>query len=118
MTTILILGAYGFIGAEVTRACIADGHAVHAFGRDPDQLARLGATRAWCRDLRDMTTVPAWKDVLSGVGIIVNASGVLQDGPRDDVDQVQRQAIAAMAEAAVAAGVRRIVQISAVGAAC
>ena len=116
MATILILGAYGFIGAEVTRACIANGHQVQVFGRDADQLTRLGAAQIWCRDLRDMLAPGDWSKVLSGVEIIVNASGVLQDGPRDDVDRVQRLAIAAMAKAADQAGVRRIVQISAVGA--
>ena len=116
MATILILGAYGFIGAEVTRACIANGHQVQVFGRDADQLTRLGAAQIWCRDLRDMLAPGDWSKVLSGVEIIVNAAGVLQDGPRDDVDRVQRLAIAAMAKAADQAGVRRIVQISAVGA--
>lgn len=116
MASILILGAYGFIGSEVTRACLSEGHSVHAFGRDAAQLARLDADRVWCRDLRDMVSASDWTEVLSGVDVVVNASGALQDGPRDDVARVQRAAIVAMAEAALGTGVQRLIQISAAGA--
>ena len=117
MASILILGAYGFIGSEVTRACLSNGHDVHAFGRDADALARLGAFKIWCRNLNDMTSARDWTDLLAGIDIVINASGVLQDGPQDDVARVQHDAIAAMAKAAHEAGVGRVVQVSAAGAA-
>lgn len=116
MASILILGAYGFIGAAITRACRADGHAVSVLGRDPRLLARLNADRVNACDLRRMTSPGHWATPLQGIDVVVNAAGALQDGGRDDVALVQRDAILAMADAAGAAGVQRIVQISAVGA--
>ena len=116
MATVLILGAYGFIGSEVTRACISSGHRVHVLGRDGALLDRLGAEVTWRRDLRHMTKARDWIEILNGVEIVVNAAGVLQDGARDDVARVQFQAILAMAEGGARTGIKRIVQISATGA--
>jgi uncharacterized protein YbjT (DUF2867 family) len=53
--------------------------------------------------------------VLAGIDVVVNAAGVLQDGMKDDVMAVQRDAVRAMAAACKSAGVRQIVQISAPG---
>lgn len=114
---VLVLGAYGFIGSAITDALLRAGHAVTGLGRDPARMhPRPGL--AWVeQNLAAMTAPADWAELLSGIDVVVNAAGSLQDGARDRVGAVQAEAIAAMAAAAGPAGVRRIVQISAVGAA-
>lgn len=114
---VLQLGAGGFIGSAVARALLADGHAVRAAGRDL-HLGRRALPRAeWVRcDLREMGDPAAWSALLEGVEVIVNTSGALQSGLRDDVNAVQDRAIGALVEAARRSGVRHFVQLSAAGA--
>lgn len=68
-------------------------------------------------DLRRLTDPAQWRGPISGVDAVVNASGALQSGLRDDLDAVHGRAIASLVHAAEHAEVRRFVQISAAGAA-
>ena len=111
---VLILGAYGLIGSEIVAACLARGWQVSGLGRDPTQM--LAPIRWITADLGTLTRRDDWAPLLADVDVVINAAGALQDGPSGRVSMVHDQAIAALALAARPAGVRRIVQISAVGA--
>ena len=114
---ILQLGASGFIGRAVARALLADGHTIRAAGRDLPCGRRLLPEAEWVRcDLRDMTDSVAWTVLLDGIDVVINASGALQSGLRDDVSAVQYRAIEALVEASRHAGIKHVVQISAAGA--
>lgn len=56
-----------------------------------------------------------WLPVVAGMDAVVNAAGALQDGPRDRLDAVHRGSVVALVAACEQAGVRRFVQISAIG---
>jgi len=117
MARVLLVGAGGFIGSAIARALIDDGHELVALGRDPDHGRRVLPEAEWRGgDLRAMTTPETWAGHLAGVGIVINASGALQSGLRDNVTAVQRDAIVALAQAARAAGVAHFIQVSAAGA--
>lgn len=114
---VFLVGAGGFIGSALARALAGDGHRITAFGRDLGHGRRILPNVHWVRgDLRDMTTPDGWTGHLRGVDIVINASGALQSGLRDDVAGVQRDAIVALTTAAQAAGVQHFIQISAAGA--
>ena len=114
---ILVLGGYGMIGSAVCRELHRRGHAIVALGRTIEAAARACPDYSWLRrDLRDMGTPEAWMPVLESIDCVINAAGVLQDGPGDDVAAVQRHAMCALFLAMAAHGPRRMVQISAVGA--
>lgn len=114
----LVIGGYGFIGAEVMRVLADAGLEVVGLGRDTAFGARLVPDAEWRQaDLATLQTRAAWRPLLEGIDIIVNASGVLQDTPGYSLERIQHTAIRACIEAAEATGVRRFVQISAVGAA-
>ncbi len=114
---VLVLGAYGLIGGSVVDRLVRDGHAVVGLGRDPVALARGRADVEWVgADLSRLTTAEAWVPLLDGIDCVVNAAGALQDGARDRVAAVQRDAMIALYRACEARGVRRVVQVSAVGA--
>lgn len=112
--TILLLGATGFIGSAIGRALTERGHVVTGLARDAGAAAARHPQLGWTGgDLRAMVTAADWAGPLTGIDTIINASGALQSGLRDDVPRVQGGAIAAMAQAARGAGVARIIQISA-----
>jgi uncharacterized protein YbjT (DUF2867 family) len=114
--TILVIGAYGFLGAAITRALLAAGYSVLGFGRSARTGRRVLPAAEWAQgDLRRMTDPGAWSETLKGVSAVVNAAGALQDGPCDDLEAVHHRAIRALLEACANGGVRRFVQISAVG---
>ena len=113
---ILVLGAYGFIGAAVTRALTAQGARVIGLVRHPETGARVlpGVTLIQ-GDLRDLTAANDWTEALAQVDTVVNCAGALQDGPKDDLEAVHHHAIAALGAACASRDIP-IIQISAIGA--
>ncbi|MBC7768150.1 MAG: SDR family oxidoreductase [Phycisphaerales bacterium] len=112
-----MLGGYGFIGHEVCRRLITRGHAVIAIGRSTRYGRRFAPEAEWRgADIATLTTPEHWAPLIHGVQAVVNASGALQDGLRDNLAAVQDRAIRALVAACEAGGVRRFVQISAPGA--
>ncbi len=112
MTRVLVLGGYGLIGAALVRALAARGHAVVASGRSAASAATVLPGVAFRR--ADLGGAVDWPALLDGIDVVVNAAGALQDGARDDLQAVHHTAIAGLV---AALGERRLVQISAPGAA-
>jgi uncharacterized protein YbjT (DUF2867 family) len=114
---VLLLGATGLIGRAALTRLIADGREVVGLARDVRGIAHeLPQVRFLACDLGRMTAAEAWIDLVAGVDAVVNAAGQLQDGGGDDVEAVQERAVVALGEACARRGVRRFVQVSAVGA--
>jgi uncharacterized protein YbjT (DUF2867 family) len=113
---IVIIGGYGLIGSAVTARLIADGHAVTGAGRDIAGAARRQPAARWMRADLARFTVADWTPLLAGADAVVNCAGALQDGAGDDLAAVHVTGVATLAEAARAAGVRRLVHVSAAGA--
>lgn len=117
MTRVLVLGASGFIGAHVAAALAARGWAVRAGARRPEAARRLAPAHEWVRaEFAELTTPGAWAPLLDGVDAVVNCVGVLQDGAGDSTRVAHVDGPAALIAACEAAGVRRLVHISAAGA--
>jgi len=113
---VLLLGATGLIGSAIAARLHGDGHEVLAVTRSqgPDAMRLPVAQRAEM-DIRAATTPEAWLPHLKGMDAVVNCAGVLQDGVRDSTAAVHREAPAALWEACERLGVRRVVQLSAMG---
>jgi len=111
---ILVLGGYGLIGSALTRRLIKDRHEVTGLGRSTSAGQRLIPDAAWIKaDIARLIHAADWQRVISGFDAVVNASGALQTGGRDNVQAVQSAAIIALIEACEEANVRRFIQISA-----
>ena len=106
---VLITGVTGFIGASLARACEAAGHSVLGVARRP------GAGRV-VLDYRDAPPAEAWLPYLSGVDAVINAVGVLRESGRQSFDALHVRAPTALFRACERAGVRRVIQVSALGA--
>ena len=70
----------------------------------------------WIRlDFREATRPVDWTPHLAGIDAVVNCAGVLQDSPRDSTAGVTSTAPRALFAACEAAGVRRVIHLSAIG---
>lgn len=111
---ILILGANGFIGSEVLIRLLSMGHEVTGLGRNIEHARQKFSDANWLKsDLAAMTSADDWHDLISRHDAIVNCAGALQDGLSDDLAAAQERAMYALYEAALKAGGRSIVQVSA-----
>ncbi len=114
---VLLTGATGFIGSAVFARLQGAGHEVVAVSRRSSSAARRLAPARWVRlDLAGALRPEDWRPHLAGIDAVVNCAGVLQDGAADSTAALNRDAPAALFAACEAAGVRRIVHLSAIGA--
>lgn len=113
----MLLGATGLIGAATAARLVAAGHEVIGVARSLGQATRRVAAARWVKlDIREATRPEDWAAHLDGVDAVVNCAGVLQDSARDSTALVHREAPAALWRACEAAGVKRVIQMSALGA--
>jgi len=112
---VLIVGASGFIGRHLAARLVAEGVSVTAAGRAPDRLRRClpGAAAIRC----DLATdgLEDWRGRLAGVDAVVNCAGLF--GDERGYARVHAGGAIALFDACRAAGVGRVLQISALGAA-
>ena len=108
---VLLTGASGFIGSHLARALRAAEYVVIEARRNVDY--GTAAVRAdFTRDL----SVRDWLPKLAGIDAVINAAGIVREHGAQTFESIHKRAPQALFTACVAAGVRRIVQISALGA--
>ncbi len=110
----IVLGGYGLIGSACLRALKSAGFAVTGVGRDSDAARRVDPDGDWLICDIAKATAADWARELADVDVVVNASGALQDGARDNLTAIHEGAIDALIEG-IADQRTRFIQISAVG---
>ncbi len=108
---VLVTGASGFIGSHLASALRAAGYVVVESRRRIDD-----ATAAVQADFTRDLSARDWMPKLAGIDAVVNAVGILREHGDQTFERIHKRAPQALFTACVAAGVRRIVQISALGA--
>jgi uncharacterized protein YbjT (DUF2867 family) len=111
---VCVAGASGFLGAHVAARLAAEGHSVVCAARSPSPA------RYCVRWLALDFTKPdpaRWTRELDGVDVLVNAIGILRETRAQTFEALHVRGPWALFDAAVTAGVARIIQISALGAA-
>jgi len=106
---VLVCGARGFVGRATCDALRRRGHHVV-------QAASVatGADAIAVDFVRDDDPA-TWRPRLAGIDAVVNTVGVLRDSPRRPIAAVHEHVPRALFEACATAGVRRVVQVSALG---
>lgn len=107
---ILVAGARGFIGSALVAAFAAAGHEVWRGVRRPEGARDLPLDYARPIDRA------AWRERLHEFDAFVNAVGILVEGRGQRFEAVHHRGPVELFEAAAAAGVRRVLQVSALGA--
>jgi NADH dehydrogenase len=116
---VTVFGGSGFVGRHLVRALARRGYRVRAAVRRPDLAGHLqplgvvGQIHAIQANLRYPASVA---QAVAGADAVVNLVGILAEGGRQSFDAVQAQGARTVAEATAAAGISRLVQMSALGA--
>jgi uncharacterized protein YbjT (DUF2867 family) len=114
---LLITGATGFIGRHLCAALLTAGHQIVAAVRDPASAQRrFPGIEAVRIDMMAMTAPHHWQELLRGIDAVINCAGILQSRRGQSARVIHVTAPAALFDACLAAGVRRVIQISAVSA--
>ena len=113
----LVTGAYGFIGSAVVAALRREGVTVVGAGRDLELARRIHPDIEWIEcDFNNDVEVAHWLPRLKHIDAVVNCVGILQGSLRDDASRIHADATIALFQACAAAGVKRLVHVSAVSA--
>ena len=101
---ILLTGASGFIGGHIRGALESAGHEV------------IPATRVQGFEFNRMCSANDWVPHIQGVDAVINSVGIIVETHKQKFATLHHQAPAALFQACAQAGVKRVVQISALGA--
>ncbi len=116
---VTVFGGTGFVGRQVVRALARKGLRVRAAVRQPGRGYRLrmlgdvGQIEVVQANIRDPDSVAR---ALNGAEACINLVGVLYEAGPQKFEKVHSEGAGRVAAAARAAGVRRMVQVSALGA--
>ena len=111
---LLLTGATGLVGSRLLRRLTAARKPVRCLVRDP---RRLGEERVRVQiALGDLADPPSFRNALRGVTTVVHLAAAIRDQPRGSIEELNGIATWRMVQAAEAAGVRRFIFFSALGA--
>jgi uncharacterized protein YbjT (DUF2867 family) len=112
---VLIAGATGFIGSRLANALAAAGHEVVCASRHGDELPP-GCARHARLDYSALPGSLELQRMVSGCEVVINAVGILRSRGSQTFGALHEAGPRALFAACSAAGVRRVIQISALGA--
>ena len=119
VANVTVFGGSGFVGRHVVRNLARAGANVRVAVRHPDRalflksMGDVGQITPVATNIRDDASVTA---AVAGSDAVINLVGVLYEAGRQTFDTVHHKGSGRIARAAKAAGVRQLVQVSAIGA--
>lgn len=114
---VLLTGASGFIGTHLLYALQRAGHRVTACVRHPETVhPHLDATHYLACNFERDTHSDTWLARLADIDVVINAVGIIRERGTQRFDTLHRDAPIALFHAAKLAGVKKVIQISALGA--
>ena len=114
---ILLTGATGFIGHHILHALEQQNHHVTACCRSPEKLVfRSENTRTLQLDYADMMKEIDWLPYLKNIDVVINCVGIIVEAKQQTFQTLHTQVPTALFKAAEQAAVKKVIQISALGA--
>ena len=114
-----VIGGSGFLGRYVVKRLAAASHVVRVAVRDPEtamSLRPMGRVGQVVPLYANITADGTLARAIDGADIVVNLVGVLAERRAGDFKAMQAEGAGRVARLSAAAGVRHLVQISAIGA--
>ncbi len=111
----LVTGANGFIASVIVEQLLEAGHQLVLASRRGLTGFPVNQVTAIPMDFNQCLDPDEWKDYLQGVDGVINCAGILRESTSGDYERIHFQAPQALAKACLGCGVKRFVQISAVG---
>ncbi|HST74834.1 MAG TPA: complex I NDUFA9 subunit family protein [Acetobacteraceae bacterium] len=114
-----VFGGSGFIGRYVVKRLAAQGYVVRVAVRDPEAalfLKPMGAVGQVVPLYASVANEATVARAVEGAALVVSLAGILAERRRGDFERVQNEGAAHVARHAAAAGVARLVHVSAIGA--
>jgi len=115
-----VIGGSGFLGRYIVRRLTTEGHVVRVAVRRPAQanvlrqMGRVGQVVPYYASLGDEPTIAR---AVEGADLVVNLVGILAESRKGDFRRVHEEGAGRVARLSASAGVRRMVHMSAIGAA-
>jgi len=114
---ILITGASGFIGSHMVQALMLAGHDVTACVRNGKAARqRWPGINVIEVDFCNDHEISTWMPRLKKIDVVINAVGIIRENGKQSFDALHTQAPCALFRASHKAGIKRVIQISALGA--
>ena len=116
---VTVFGGSGFVGRHIVRCLASRGARIRVAVRDPEagmflkSMGEVGQIELMQANLRDDASVAA---AVAGVDAVVVSVGLLYESGKQTFNAIHVDGMARVAQAAQAAGVSKLVQISAIGA--
>jgi nucleoside-diphosphate-sugar epimerase len=107
---VVVTGAAGFIGRALCAGLVAHGHRVLGLTRAPAQPI----PGVEIRPIGEITAGTHWPEHLAGADVVIHLANRAHRPARTDPAEDEAEAAAALARAAAASGVRRLVHMSSV----
>ena len=114
-----VFGGSGFIGRYVVKRLLAQGHVVRVAGRNTDaarSLMMAGRVAQMVPLYVSLNSQAQVERAVEGADLVVNLVGILTEPRPGDFMRVQGEGAGRIARAAASARVKRMVQVSAIGA--
>lgn len=113
---ILVTGASGFIASHIITELLAAGHQVRACARNIRFIKNIfpSAETYACDFIRD-TAISTWLPRLEGIDVVINCVGILYHPNNRITWAIHYDTPRALFDAAVKKGVKKLIQISALG---
>ncbi|WP_300532383.1 complex I NDUFA9 subunit family protein [Maricaulis sp.] len=116
---ITVFGGSGFVGRHVVRALAKAGYRVRVASRRPhlsQDLRVMGVVGQVQLVQANIRVASSVERAVEGASGVVNLVGVLAEGGRQNFSSLHAAGAEAIAKAAAAAGIERVIQVSAIGA--
>jgi uncharacterized protein YbjT (DUF2867 family) len=113
---ICVLGGTGFVGSELVARLVSEGHWVRVPTRNPargQHLRVLPTVQLITANVQDLRTLG---QLLAGMDVVINLIGILNESGRSTFQAVHVDLAAKVVAAARGAKIRRLLQMSALGA--
>ena len=113
---VLVTGATGFLGSRVVRELVQRNYSVRCLVHTPGR-ERMFSDCPVDVHYGNVTDTDVLSTACQGIDAIIHLVAIIREGKNASFDQVNRQGVANLVAAARAGGVKRLVHVSAIGAA-